>query len=644
MKQRNSFYITTPIYYVTAQPHLGSLYATLLADVLSRWNKLQKKEVLFLTGTDEHGQKVAQAAVHAGMEPQKFVDSLIPQYKKTWALYEIAYDYFIRTTDAYHEKGAQDFIKKIIHKGYIYKAEYKGWYCTPCETFVSEKSDGQEKGPVCPSCGRPTHIVSEESYFFKLSEFTSMLLEFYKKNPDFIIPKERAHEVIAFVESGLKDLSISRTTVEWGVPFPDDPTHTIYVWVEALCNYITAIGYDQSNKKDEFNRWWPANVHVLGKDIIKFHAVYWPALLMAADLPLPQQLLVHGWIKVDKQKMSKSFGNVIDPVALQEQYGTESVRYYLMRKIPINQDGDFSIADVETCIESDLANDLGNLLNRTVLLAHKYDAFDIPAPLTLSGHALNIRDESWNMVKDFEDHISDYMFHLALARLWKFINMVNAYFHEQEPWKKAKENRELFLEIISVTCHSLRTIALLLWPVMPQKMEELLASIGTPFDLMHSSIEQLGVDSWNKHFLLTKITPLFAKPLSAHEEKNMEKPVHNVEAPTQSQSEIGIDSVLKVELCVGTIQECHEVIESDKLLTMVVDFGNKGKRTILAGIKKWFAPRDLVGKKSIFVYNLKPRIMAGVESQGMMLVAEDKNGSKQLVSVPDVVENGTRLQ
>src|SRR5579863_171275 len=308
--ETKKFYVTTPIYYVTAKPHLGSLYSTLLEDVIARWNKLQGKEVFFLTGTDEHGQKVAQAAQAAGKDPQAFVDSFIPDYKKAWNVYDLQYDLFIRTTYQFHIHGVQQFIQRLIDNGHVYKSEYSGMYCISCETFVV---DGAKS---CPSCGRETIWFSEETYFFKLHSFAERLLEFYRANPDFIVPKERFNEVISFVESGLHDLSLSRSSVPWGVPFPGDPKHTVYVWVDALCNYITGIGYGDSAKQELFKNWWPADLQILGKDIIRFHAVYWPALLMAAELPLPKKMLVHGWIKVDKQKMSKSLGNVVDPVHL----------------------------------------------------------------------------------------------------------------------------------------------------------------------------------------------------------------------------------------------------------------------------------------------------------------------------------------
>ncbi len=642
--KKQTFYVTTPVYYATAKPHLGSLYSTLMADVLVRWQKLHGKDVFFLTGTDEHGQKIAEAAQQAGKSPKKFLDDLIPSFKKAWQVYGINYNHLIRTTDDYHISAAQEFIKTLIKKGDIYKAAYKGWYCTPCETFVTEKEDKkqqytEDQGPPCPSCNRQTVIISEDTYFFRLSKYQDALLKFYTDNPNFIVPRERLNEVISFVSLGLKDLSISRTTVTWGIPFPDDPSHTVYVWVEALCNYITAIGYAQSDKQKQFHYWWPADLHVVGKDIVRFHAVYWPAMLMAAGLQIPKQLLVHGWIRVDKQKMSKSLGNIVDPMVLHEKYGAEQIRYYLLRQIPINQDGNFSIYDVEQRIEADLANDLGNLLNRMVLLAQKYDVHEIQPPTIWSEQGLNLRDACLDMIEDFNGHMTDYMFHLALARLWRFIKCVNVYFHEQEPWQLAKNNKEAFMEVLSGTCHSLQVIGVFLWPIMPQKMEQLLESLGVTFEYENNIIENLELGTWHKRFMLKKIPALFEKP-----ERTVKMEEKTEQVPEKKMQYVDIKDLAKIQLRVGTIETCEVIEDSEKLLKLFVDFGDHGKRQILSGIKPWYQPIDLISKQCIFVFNLKPRKIFGLQSEGMIFIAEDERGKPQIITVPTVIPNGTQLK
>jgi len=638
----NKFYITTPIYYVTARPHLGTLYSTLLADVLARWHRLKGIKTFFLTGTDEHGQKIAQAAEKAGKQPKEFVDSFIDSYQKMWAEYELAYDRFIRTTDSYHVKAVQDWITHLLNKGDIYKSFYEGWYCTSCETFVTEKDAEHttaSSGPKCPTCGRETHIISEEAYFFKLSAYQDRLLKLYADNPDFIIPKERAHEVINFVHSGLKDLSISRTTITWGIPFPGDTKHVTYVWADALNNYITAVGYGQPERKKEFAQWWPADVHVLGKDIIRFHAVYWPAFLMASDLPLPKHLLVHGWIRVDQQKMSKSSGNAVDPQALYDTYGAEPVRYYLMRQMAITHDGDFSIEDLEQRISSDLANDLGNLLNRMSSLAHKHGLIDVPPVAVWEQAALDLRDECWSMLEEVEDYMSDFLVHMALARAWKFINTTNAYFHAQEPWKLAHSNPALFAQVISATCHSLRAIASVLWPVMPRKMEELLTSINAPLNQEYDTLENLELGTWDTYFMIHHIPPLFKKPEPKEPQESK-----MVEKTSEQANHITIDDFTKVELLVGTIEQCEVVPQSEKLYKLQVNFGDKGMRQILSGVRASFSVDDLVHKQGVFVFNLKPRMMLGMPSEGMMLFANGADGAPKLVTVAVHVPNGTRLK
>lgn len=647
--KRKKFYVTTPIYYGTAKPHLGSLYSTLLADFVARWNKLKGNDVFFLTGTDEHGQKIADAAQKVGKDPKEFVDSFVNDYKKTWQAYEIDYTKFIRTTDDYHVKAVQQWIRDLQQKGDIYKSMYEGWYCTPCETFVTAKDipvrpelvEGSPNGsPRCPSCSRETHKVHEETYFFKLSAYQDKLLEFYKNNPDWVVPKERLNEVIAFVKSGLKDLSISRTTVKWGISFPDDNEHVAYVWADALNNYITAIGYGQEKFKKDFAKWWPADLQIMGKDIIRFHAIYWPAFLMALDLPLPKKLLVHGWIKIGEQKMSKSLGNVVDPMNLLKAYGADPVRYYLIRKMAITHDSPFSIQDLEQTITSDLANDLGNLLSRMVSLADKHGIYELLAPKTWSADALKLQGECVSAVKDFYTYMDEYNFHMVLARLWKYINQVNAFFHSHEPWKLVKTDRDTFLEILCATAQSLRTVGLLLWPAMPNKMEKLLKSIGVVFSLDHNTIEELELCNWNHNFMLTKIPPLFVKP---EVKKVTEQPKEQEKKAAPVDDIITIDAVAKVQLLVGAIDHCEEVAESEKLLKMTVNFGEKGTRQIFAGIKKQYTPEDLIGKQSVFVYNLKPRKMMGMESQGMMLLAKDADGKLQRIAPVEKVENGTRL-
>lgn len=640
---KNKFYVTTPIYYGTGKPHLGSLYSTVIADVLARWHRLKGNKTFFLTGTDEHGQKVVQAAEAAGKTPKAFVDSFIDAYKTTWHHYEISYNKFIRTTDPEHVKAVQAWIKAAQKKGDIYKSMYSGWYCTPCETYVTEEAESLE-APACPSCNRETTKVSEESYFFRLSAYQDKLLKFYKDNPQFVVPKERLAEVIKFVESGLRDLSISRTTISWGVPFPDDPDHVVYVWADALNNYISAVGYADPNKQDEFNFWWPANMQVLGKDILRFHAIYWPAFLMAADLQLPKQLLVHGWIKVDQQKMSKSLGNVVDPEVLFKHYGADPVRYYLMRHMAINHDSDFSIHDLEQRIASDLANDLGNLLNRMLTLALKNNLSTVPEQKVWSEGALDLRDHCWDAIEDYEQLIEDGSIHLALARLWRFINQVNGYFHAQEPWQLVKTDEVKFAEVISAACHSLYAIGVLLLPVMPKKMTELLQNLGVVLHEGPNHIDELVNNRWDRSFNLFITQTLFERPEMRKEESVVYPEKKEQQKKEPETGDISIDDVIKVELRVGTIESCESIPKSEKLYKMQVNFGDFGKRQILSGIKASFTPEELIGQQALFVFNLKPRKMMGLESQGMLLVAKNEQGTLEFIKPRNPVPNGTQLQ
>lgn len=636
-------YVTTPIYYVNARPHLGTLYSTLLADVVTRLHQVRGYKTFLLTGTDEHGQKIAETADKAGMAPKAFVDQFIDAFKDLWTAYNIRYSHFIRTTDEHHVKAVQAWLTQLINQGDIYKAHYTGWYCTSCETFITEKDLETQSGtPHCPSCGREARQISEESYFFRLSKYQDQLLKFYEEHPDFITPAERANEVINFVKAGLKDLSISRTTITWGIPFPGDAHHVTYVWADALNNYITAIGYGDARRQDEFTYWWPADVQVLGKDIVRFHAIYWPAFLMATGLAIPHKLLVHGWIKVGDQKMSKSLGNAVDPRMLLDTYGVDPVRYYLVRHMAINQDSSFSISDLEDRINADLAHELGNLLNRVIALAHKYDLEIVPVVGELEAPELELRDQLWTMLESFEAEMENYYFHRAYGEVWRFIHQVNAYFHAQEPWKIAQKNPDRFARIISATCHSLYALGLIVWPLMPTKMDELFAALGqTVVFGERDYLEQLSTEPWHRSFTLHVRAPLFTKieKVPVMEEK---KPA--VAAEVAPSHDITIDDFLKVELRVGTIEQVDPVPKSEKLYVLRVNFGELGTRQICSGIKAHFAPEALLNKQGVFVYNLAPRKLMGLESHGMMLLVENPAGKLEMVSPAYPVANGTRLR
>jgi methionyl-tRNA synthetase len=631
--KKNSFYVTTPIYYVTAAPHLGSLYSTILADVAARYHKLLGKDVFFLTGTDEHGQKIAEAAKKAGKEPKEFVDSFIPAYKDMWKMYNIDYTKFIRTTDQHHVHAVQKWILQLIKQGDIYKGEYIGWYCTPCETYVAEKDIEQGATEVsCPSCLRPTNKLSEECYFFKLSKYQDRLLELYENHPDFITPKERLAEVISFVKDGLKDLSISRTTISWGIPFPGDAKHVTYVWADALNNYITAIGYGSQGEEKELHHWWPADMQILGKDIVRFHAVYWPAFLMATGMAMPKTLLVHGWIKMGEQKMSKSLGNVVDPKQLAETYGVDTIRYYLTRKMTITHDSQFSISDIEKSINDELANDLGNLLNRCLVLAQKYQYTNTQAPQAWNKSADALRHESEKMVQQSIELIEQGFLSRAVVRVWEFIHLANAFMQQEQPWKTAATDKAAFEQTITAVIFSLRAIGTVLWPVMPEKMEKLLACLGYNLKLELHHNTMVNDTKWQGLCNLTSIEPLFEKYESKPEEKSVEE-----KKVISTENIIAIDDFAKVDMRVGLIEQAEPVEKSDKLMKLQVDFGPLGKRQILSGVRKYLSVEDLAGKKGIFVVNFAPRMMMGNESQGMMLTAESDGKLSILQPGADIV-------
>jgi len=656
--QKKSFYITTPLYYVNAKPHIGTLYSTLLADVIARWQRFKGLDVYFLTGTDEHGQKISQQAANAELPPQQFVDQMIPAFQSAWGRYDISYDRFMRTSELSHKQTVTRWIEQLIAQGDIYKARYEGLYCTPCETFVTvEQLITADDAPVCPSCFRALQKISEENYFFRLSSYQDRLLAFYESNPTFVHPKERINEVISFVKGGLKDLSISRRTVEWGIPFPGDPDHTVYVWGDALMNYVSALGFLHTGPQagNRFAQFWPADVQVMAKDIVKFHAVYFPAFLMAVGVVPAQRLLVHGYLLVDNDKMSKSKGNALDPLLLADQFGVDQIRFYLVRHMPTNHDGNISIADMVGRIESDLANNLGNLLQRAASLALKYSATEVVAPKEWSPASQALRGLCIDMLNSFESSMDGLQMSAAYAALWSFISAVNVYFHEMQPWKIATENRAQFAEVLAATAQSLYVIAHLIAPVMPYKSKQLLAALG--HTLMVSK-EQLWAASWNvgcTYFVPRE--PLFVRPelpaaaVAEAEQESIQKQVPAkspvvVPAPAapsiNEDGYITIDLLAKVELVVGRIVTCVRVEKSEKMLCMEVDLGTYGIRQILAGVAQFFTPEGLIGKGGLFVANLPPRKMLGMQSQGMMLVAKDGE-RMSLVSVADFIAPGVRL-
>lgn len=640
------FYVTTPIYYVNARPHLGSLYSTLLADVAARYNRLHNKKVFFLTGTDEHGLKIAQAAAAVEKAPKEFVDSFIEPFKDTWKLYNIDYTRFIRTTDPDHVAAVQAWIMRLMQQGLIYKSHYAGFYCTPCETFVTEKDLADNNilntVPLCPSCGRTTEYVSEESYFFKLSAYQDKLLQFYQENPDFITPRERMAEVVAFVTSGLKDLSISRTTITWGIPFPGDTHHVTYVWADALNNYITGVGYATPGQEKEFNFWWPADLQILGKDIVRFHAIYWPAFLMASNLALPKKLLVHGWIKVGEHKMSKSRGNTVAPLELAVTYGVDQIRYYLVRHLAITQDSPFSYDELEQRINADLAHDLGNLLNRMLTLAIKNNLADVAIPAQWSGASQALHEAEKNTITRFITEMEHGYMNRAYGIVWEYIHEVNKYFHVQQPWKVIKDDQEKFAEIISATCHALYGIAYLCWPLMPKKMEILLDQLGIKMASGSDIFALLLSTPWTKKFNLKNNETVLFKQIEQKKEITMTEEIKSVQKLSSVHQTIGIEDLTKIELRVGTIENVQIVEKSDKLYALKVNFGPFGIRQILSGVRKSFKPDELLNKQALFVCNLAPRMMMGMESQGMMLVAKE-GSSLVLMSPATHVTNGTQL-
>ena len=632
---KQKFYITTPIYYPSDKLHIGHSYCTVATDTMARYKRLRGYDVMFLTGTDEHGQKLERIAKGQGVTPKEYIDKVVVGIKELWKTLNISYDKFIRTTDDYHVKTVQKIFKQLYDQGDIYKSTYEGWYCTPCESFFTEHQlvDGK-----CPDCGREVEKVKEESYFFRLSKYQDRIIKYMEENTEFLQPNTRQNEMINnFLKPGLEDLAVSRTSFKWGIPVEFDPGHIVYVWVDALSNYISALGYG-SDDDSLFQKYWPADVHVVGKEIVRFHSIIWPAMLMALNLPLPKQIFGHGWLVINGGKMSKSVGNVVDPNVLVEKYGVDAIRYFLLREIAFGQDGNFNNEALIQRINSDLANDLGNLVSRTVGMIEKYFNGTLPETQTATQFDNDLIQTAKNIVPKVETNMDKMMFSDALIELWNLIRRTNKYIDETQPWiliKDEAKHSELANVLYNVT-ESIRIISILLQPFMPNTPELIWQQIGlesgelTAWDSAKEwgkLSKTLSVKKGNVIFPRIDMKKELAeleqaiKASQATSIANQEKKKEDKKEP-EVPSEISIDDFFKVQLKVGEIIASEKVEKSDKLLRNQVKIGDE-VRVIFSGISKWYSPEEMVGKKVVVAYNLKPRKMMGEMSYGMLLCADD---------------------
>ncbi|MCQ2474709.1 MAG: methionine--tRNA ligase [Clostridia bacterium] len=639
------FYISTPIYYPSDKLHIGHTYSTVQADAMARYKRLQGFDTFFLTGTDEHGQKIEDKAKDAGVTPKEYVDNIVAGIKDLWKLMNISNDKFIRTTDEYHEKAVQKIFQKMYDKGDIYKGSYEGLYCKPCESFWTETQAVDGK---CPDCGRPVIKASEEAYFFKLSKYADRLLEYYEAHPDFIAPVSRKNEMVNnFIKPGLQDLCISRSTFKWGIQVPVNPEHVIYVWLDALTNYITALGYN-SDDESLYEKFWPADVHLIGKDITRFHTIYWPAFLMSLELPLPEKVYCHGWVLLEGGKMSKSKGNVVDPVVLADRYGVDTLRYYLLREVAYGSDGVFSNENLINRINNDLANDLGNLVSRTVSMVEKYFGGEIPAERVPGEFDDEIKALAAETKINAEKNLDELRFSDSLTAIWKFISRTNKYIDETAPWALAKDeaNKARLAEVMYNLCESIRIISVFVAPFMPDTSAEIRKQLGIG-EL--KNWDECGVFGKEATFKVSKGTIIFPRIDLEKELAELEaaqksaEPVNPLKEEIEGVAKIGIDDFAKVDLRVAKITDCVPVKKAKKLLQLTLDDGTGTPRTVASGIAKYYQPDELIGKSIILVSNLKPAVLCGVESCGMILAADAPDDDVKVIFV-DGVPAGSKVR
>ena len=644
--EKKNFYLTTPIYYPNSNLHLGHTYTTIVADVLKKYKQAQGYDVFFTTGTDEHGQKLQESAIKAGKAPLEYIDPIVDSAKELWKTLDIDFDAFVRSTDKIHEKNVSDIFTKLYEKGEIYKGSYKGMYCVPCEAFWTESQ--LVEGNKCPDCGREVSESEEETYFFRLSKYQDTLLKLYEENPDFIQPESRKNEMISFINEGLTDLSVTRSSFDWGVRVPFDEKHIVYVWIDALSCYLTGVGYGTDEEK--FNKYWPCDVHLIGKEIMRFHAIIWPSILMALDLPLPKKIFGHGWILFDDDKMSKSKGNIVYAEPIIERYGMDALRYFMLREFTFGQDGNFTYTKMLNRINSDLVNDLGNLVSRTVAMCEKYFGGIVPAQTELT----DIDNDLIETAVTTRDRVAELMdklnFSMALEEIWKLVRRTNKYIDETTPWTLIKEGQEDRLKtVIYNLLESIRIISGLIKPFMKETSSKINEQIGysdysyedlTKFGLLKvgtkvckgkNLFDRLDVDK-ELEIIVEKNSELIEFRKKKNSGSNEEKEVVDEEREL-----ITIDDFAKVELKVGKIIDCQPHPKADRLLVSKIDIGDE-VRTIVSGIRKFYNEKDLIGKKVIVVTNLKPVNLRGVESNGMILAASDEENLSVLTVLNDVKE------